>query len=183
MTLKSRRLALLVPILLIQAACVGTTTTIQRYPDVAKGSVSEPVAESEPRTPPPTEARPAVPEAAAPEDRTAGNGVPASAPPAVLALLSEARANVSSGDLDNAAASLERAIRIQPRNPRLWHELAEVRLKQRQPGLAEDLAKKSNVHAKGDSALIRANWSIVAEARRLTGDPEGEAEARRKAGE
>jgi predicted Zn-dependent protease len=104
------------------------------------------------------------------------------APPAIIALQSEAEASLESGDLDNAAAALERAIRIQPRNPELWHDLAEVRLKQEQPGLAEDLAKKSNLHAKGNVELIRANWAIIAEARRLKGDLEGAEDAEYKAG-
>jgi predicted Zn-dependent protease len=103
-------------------------------------------------------------------------------PPAIIALRSEAETSLESGDLDNAAAALERAIRIQPRNPELWHDLAEVRLKQEQPGLAEDLAKKSNLHAKGNVELIRANWAIIAEARRLKGDLEGAEDAEDKAG-
>jgi ATP/maltotriose-dependent transcriptional regulator MalT len=101
-------------------------------------------------------------------------------------LTNEAQAALETGDLDNAAASLERAIRIQPRNPMLWHDLAEIRLKQQQPGRIEDaenLAKRSNSHAKGNSALIQANWAIIAESRRLRGDAEGAADAQRKSGE
>lgn len=103
-------------------------------------------------------------------------------PPAVLALLQEAEASSAGGQLDNAAAILERAIRIQPRNPLPWQQLAEVRLRQHQPVLAEDLAKKSNVLAKGNATLTRKNWSIIAEARRQKGDPQGAADADAKAG-
>lgn len=111
-----------------------------------------------------------------------GRGTPVAAAPAVIALQGDAQASMASGDYDNAAVSLERAIRIQPGNPQIWHDLAEVRLKQQQPGLAEDLAKKSNLHARGNADLIRANWTLIAEARRMKGDVEGEADALKKAG-
>ncbi len=104
------------------------------------------------------------------------------APPAVLALMKEADINAASGSYDNAASSLERAIRIQPRSALLWQKLAEVRLQQHQPGLAEDLAKKSNVLAKGNKDLIHKNWVIIADARRQKGDAEGAADAEAKAG-
>lgn len=103
-------------------------------------------------------------------------------PPAVLALVREAEASRSGGQFDNAAAILERAIRIQPRNATLWRQLASVRLQQHQPGLAEDLAKKSNVLAQGNRALIQKNWAIIAEARRQKGDTQGAAEADARAG-
>lgn len=103
------------------------------------------------------------------------------APPAVLALEADIEGNLKSGGYADAAASLERAIRIQPKNPELWHVLAEVRLKQQQPGLAEDLAKKSNLLAKNNAELIRSNWKIIAESLRLKGDAAGAAEAMAKA--
>lgn len=104
-----------------------------------------------------------------------------SAPPAVLALQTDIESNIKSGSYPDAAGSLERAIRIQPKNPELWHVLAEVRLKQNQPGLAEDLAKKSNLLAKNNAELIRSNWNLIAEARRLKGDTTGVMEALDKA--
>jgi hypothetical protein len=59
--------------------------------------------------------------------------------------------------------------------------LAEVRLQQHQPGLAEDLAKKSNIYAKDNKALLGKNWSIIATARREKGDAQGSSEAEAKA--
>jgi len=104
------------------------------------------------------------------------------ASPALLALMQEAETESASGNLDNAASTLERAIRIQSSNAELWQKLAEVRLQQHQPGLAEELAKKSNALAKGNAALKRKNWAIIADARRKKGDAEGAAEADAKAG-
>lgn len=103
------------------------------------------------------------------------------APPAVLALETEIQSSMKSANYADAAATLERAIRIQPKNPELWHVLAKVRLKQQQPGLAEDLAKKSNLLAKNNPELARANWDIIAQARRNKGDPSGAAEAQARA--
>jgi len=96
--------------------------------------------------------------------------------------MQEAETESASGNLDNAASTLERAIRIQSSNAELWQKLAEVRLQQHQPGLAEELAKKSNALAKGNAALKRKNWAIIADARRKKGDAEGAAEADAKAG-
>jgi predicted Zn-dependent protease len=131
-----------------------------------------------------TESRPVIPPVISNNIPTNKRPTPpvATTSPAVLALLQEADTSSASGSLDNAASALERAIRIQPRNPQLWHKLAEIRLKQYQPGLAEDLAKKSNVLAQNDKTLTRQNWAIIAEARRKKGDATGAAQADAKAG-
>ena len=63
--------------------------------------------------------------------------------PVVTALVSAANQNTKAGDIESAAASIERAIRIEPRNATLFYKLALLRLKQSKPRLAEDLAKKS----------------------------------------
>ncbi|MEW6038087.1 MAG: tetratricopeptide repeat protein [Pseudomonadota bacterium] len=92
--------------------------------------------------------------------------------PAVAALMSDADKAQASGQLDNAAATLERAIRMQPRNPELWFRLATVRMAQRQPRLALDLARKSKVLAKGNPDLIQKNQALIEEAGRLAGAAE-----------
>jgi len=176
--MKTFRYALPIGLLLL-TACASKTP---RAPVVAP----PPQAQTEQQAPA-TEAPPAVEIQPAPLPKSSEKPAPKPAPqapassPALLALMQEAEAESASGELDNAAASLERAIRIAPRNAELWHRLAEVRLKQHQPGLAEDLAKKSNVLAKGDTALTRKNWAIIADARRKKGDAEGAAEADAKA--
>src|SRR6266702_1205921 len=53
---------------------------------------------------------------------------------AIASLLDGARADTAAGRLANAAASLERALRIEPRNPRLWQELARARRSRRPNG-------------------------------------------------
>ena len=56
------------------------------------------------------------------------NPTPASQPPAVVALLDRAEQQANTGELVAADVTLERAIRIDPRNAVLWHHLATVRL-------------------------------------------------------
>jgi len=102
---------------------------------------------------------------------------PATAAPtesiAIAGLMESARADTSAGRLANAAASLERALRIEPRNPRLWQELARVRLKQGDYAQAENTAARSNSWAGGDSGLRAENWRLIAQAREARGDAEG----------
>jgi tetratricopeptide (TPR) repeat protein len=93
--------------------------------------------------------------------------------PAIASLMDSARADNAAGRLANAAASLERALRIEPRNPRLWQELSRVRLSQRDYVQAESCAARSNSWAGGDALLIGDNWRLIAQAREARGDADG----------
>lgn len=101
--------------------------------------------------------------------------------PAVASLMQQAESDRRRGELEQAASRLERALRIQPNHARLWYELARIRLQQDQPGLAEELAKKSISLAAGNYQLLRRNWLLIAEARRRRGDSAGAREAERRA--
>lgn len=107
----------------------------------------------------------------------------AAQPPAVIALLQHAEQQANAGDLESAAASLERAIRIDPRNPVLWYHLATVRLSQGEPAQAEQLASKSNSLAPGNYAQQSRNWLLIAQARRQLHDSTGAAAAEQRARE
>lgn len=102
---------------------------------------------------------------------------------ATVALLADADALQRAGELDRAAAVLERAVRISPNDPLPWHRLAAVRLAQRRAAQAEQLARKSNLLVGEDRTLRARNWRIVAEARRLSGDEAGARIAEQKAAE
>ena len=65
-----------------------------------------------------------------------------------------------------AAASLERALRIEPRNAVLWNRLAHVRYEQKQYALASSLAAKSNTLAGRDAALRADNDRLIKQAKR-----------------
>lgn len=92
---------------------------------------------------------------------------------AVVALLRKSESQSSAGQLDAASASLERALRIEPRNPVLWQKLARVRLEQKDFPQAENLAAKSNTLAGSDRRLRAENWRIIGEARSRRGDRAG----------
>lgn len=108
---------------------------------------------------------------------------PVSQNAAVVALVENAHADLQAGRTANAAAALERALRIEPRNARLWHELARLRLAQGEYEQAEALAKKSSAWAGEDKRLRAANWRVIGEARAHRGDPQGALEAYARAAE
>lgn len=97
---------------------------------------------------------------------------PASDNAAVLALLESADAADTAGNYEAAAAATERALRIEPRNARLWHRLARVHLRQNQADNAAALAIKSNALAGDDTRLRAANWQLIGEARLSQGNRE-----------
>jgi Flp pilus assembly protein TadD len=88
---------------------------------------------------------------------------------AVAGLMDSARADIDANRLGSAAATIERALRLEPRNPRLWHELARVRLKQGEYAQAESTAARSNTWAGSDAELRAANQRLIEQARSALG--------------
>ena len=101
---------------------------------------------------------------------------------AVAGLIETARADAAAGKLSTAAASIERALRIEPRNPRLWQELARVRHKQGEYAQVEATAARSNSWAGSDGGLRAENWRLIAQAREARGDASGAKAALEQAG-
>lgn len=101
--------------------------------------------------------------------------------PAVDSLVLAANQNSSKGDIESATSTIERAIRIEPRNPTLLYKLAVLRLKQSKPGLAEDLARKSALLASNNTQLKKHSWLLIAKAREMRNNFQGAKEARAKA--
>ena len=99
----------------------------------------------------------------------------------VFELVEEAEKQRQQGDFPGAAATLERALRIEPRNAHLWNRLARIRLEQGRFDIAGDLAAKSNALVGDNPVLKRDNWLIIAKARRDAGDSAGARAAERKA--
>lgn len=100
---------------------------------------------------------------------------------AVVALVDNAHAALAEGRHEDAATALERALRIEPRNATLWHELARVRLSQGQFEQAGSLATKSNALAGGNKPLRARNWRLLTEVRAQAGDRAGAEAAAAKA--
>jgi predicted Zn-dependent protease len=98
--------------------------------------------------------------------------------PAVLALLDDAEKQIQGGQVELAAAGLERALRLEPKNALLWSRLAEIRLIQKNWQQAYVLANKSNSLAQENRLLQRQNWQIIAQAKAAQGDMAGLDQAR-----
>ncbi len=101
--------------------------------------------------------------------------------PAVLDLLERARVASRAGENQKAEAYLERAIRIEPRNPALWHYMAKVHLYGGRLQKAQGLAAKSNSLAGKNVRLRSDNWRIIAHAKQGLGDKNGARAAQDKA--
>jgi len=83
----------------------------------------------------------------------------------VASLLARADARSEAGELELAAALLERALRIEPRNPWLWYRLAELRLQQGRYTQAISLARKADSLAPGNADLHGRSLHLIEQAR------------------
>jgi predicted Zn-dependent protease len=100
---------------------------------------------------------------------------------AVVALLDRAQADADAGKPDAAGAYLERALHIEPRNPWVWQQLAQMRLNAGRYDQAIALARKSNSFSAGKPRVQSVNWQLIAKARVAKGDSAGADEAFKKA--
>lgn len=99
----------------------------------------------------------------------------------VVALLGSADQAKNQGNLDSAAANLERALRISPREPEVLMRLAYIRLQQGNPAQAEQLAQQGLNAVPSNTPLAASLWDIIARARDMQHDPQGAQQARDKA--
>ena len=102
---------------------------------------------------------------------------------AVIALLDRARLDTEAGQREAAGASLERALRIEPRNGWLWNELAQLRIAQGKYAQAVMLAHKSMSFARSEPRLQALNWRLIGNARVAQGDSPGAEQAFGRAAE
>ncbi len=104
----------------------------------------------------------------------------ASTHPTVQALVNQADEQRAAGQLDRAAATLERAIRIVNDDPLPWLRLAEIRFEQGNFIQAENLARRSISFApRGGTA--RQSWLLIADIKRLQGNNEAARKAQAEA--
>ena len=101
--------------------------------------------------------------------------------PGVRDLLSQAQAAEREGDLNRSATLLERALRIQPRDPELLQQMAEVQLERQQFEQALSFASRSFDVGPKVGELCARNWHTVGLAREYLGDLSGAAEAEERA--
>ncbi|MGH8492841.1 MAG: hypothetical protein ACRERR_07000 [Moraxellaceae bacterium] len=100
--------------------------------------------------------------------------------PAVQGLLSAAERAVRSDDLELAAVSLERAQRLAPQSAVVYQRLADVRLRQKRPAEAEQLARKALAYA-GQPAQQAQLWRQIAAARQQQGQMQSAHDALQRA--
>jgi Flp pilus assembly protein TadD len=89
--------------------------------------------------------------------------------PASRSLLQSSRDQSASGNYVQAAASLERAIRIEPMQPLLWLELGRVRLLEGDYEQAEQLGRKARTLSAGDPTAETQSKLLIADALRAQG--------------
>jgi tetratricopeptide (TPR) repeat protein len=99
----------------------------------------------------------------------------------IVKLIADADESTKQGDFNIAASTLERALRIAPREAKIFNKLAYVRFKQKKWDLAENLAKKAALLAEGDKALKKKNWLLIFSIRQHKGDHKGASYALLKA--
>lgn len=108
-----------------------------------------------------------------PEERAiASYSLPKEKPvsPVVRALTRRSQEQSGVQNYDGAANSLERALRIEPRNPVLWNQLADVRYLQKSWKKAIQLAAKSNTLSGDNKKLRRENWYLMSNSYKALGD-------------
>ena len=164
-------------IALLLAAALAACSVIQRSPESPQPSTPSPTAPgtAEPQPAPPSEATPA-PEPPRPPPKQFKLS------PATNALVQQAHTQAHSGAFAPAAASIERALRIDPQNPLLWIELGQIRLSENNPSQAHSIARKALNLATGDPQAQASGWHLLAESLRALGRNQEAAEADKKAG-
>ena len=139
--------------------------------------------------PPPTAPGTAQPQPAPLPEATPAPEQPPRAPPkqfrlspATNALVQQAHTQAHAGAFAPAAATIERALRIEPENPLLWIELGQIRLSENNPTQAGSMGHKALALATGDPQAQASAWRLIAESLRVLGRNQEAAEADKKAG-
>jgi Flp pilus assembly protein TadD len=101
--------------------------------------------------------------------------------PAVEELMASATQAEQDGEADRAAMLLERALRIQPRDPELLQQVAEIKLQQAQYQQALNFAVRSYDVGPKVGEICSRNWRTIALAKERLEDLAGAAEAEQRA--
>jgi len=101
--------------------------------------------------------------------------------PAVKELLADASSAKSVGDYGKAAVLLERALRIEPRDPEILQSMAEVQLQSGDYEQALNFAVRSYDSGPRVGEICNRNWHTIGVARQRLGDHAGSVEAANRA--
>ena len=146
-------LSLLVIAMLLLGAC--STPPIRSTPQTQPASPATPATPSDGVVAPQVVAPPAEP-LPAPPTRSFTLGT------AATALVNQAHAQLAGNNFMLAAATIERALRIEPNNPLLWLEYAQVRYSEHNYSQAESMARKALMLANGDARAQGNAWRMIA---------------------
>lgn len=173
-------------LLLALAGCSSTPpATAPSVPGVTPppASSGKPAATTPPAvTPPPASApQPAAPQALSYRpQRSTPPLADGSQLPAVQGLLAASDRALRAGDLDLAASNLERAQRLAPQSTAVYQRLAEIRLRQKRPAEAEQMARKA-LGFTAQPAQQALLWRQIAAARQQLGQAQSAQEALQRA--
>ncbi len=103
--------------------------------------------------------------------------------PAVKQLTAQARGAESAGNLDQAGGYLERALRIQPRDPQLLQHMAEIKLQKEDYQQALNFAVRSYDIGPRVGEICSRNWRTISVAREHLKDADGASDAEKRAGQ
>lgn len=173
------RLGALVFLTTLLGACASSTGTREStWPDSAGPSGGRGGTAPAPATlPPPAPESPIPIEPVRPQVADQPKTAESVSGQAVVSLMRKAAEARAQGQLDLAAAQLERAQRIEPRNYFVWSALAKVYLDQQQYDQAISVAGKSNSLARGNPYVEIENWKTIARAMTAKGDSIGALQA------
>ena len=172
------------------AAAPGAAAIRDAVKEAPKVAVADPAAGANNKRQalrPNTGTEPAANPAAPPpvETKTVASNAPDPAPKAegetaVSALLKKASGSLGKGDLDGAAAYLENAQRLDPKNSKILYDIANIRYHQGRYKEAESMASRA-VQTGGSNAMLKKSWSLISNSRNKLGDSQGAVQAATKA--
>ena len=97
--------------------------------------------------------------------------------PAVRQLTAQANDAEKAGDLDQAGAYIERALRIEPRDPQLLQHMAEIKLQKEDWQQALNFAERSYDIGPRVGEICSRNWRTISVAREHLNDTSGASDA------
>jgi len=103
--------------------------------------------------------------------------------PAVKQLTAQAEGAERAGDLEQAGGYLERALRIQPRDPQLLQHMAEIKLQKEDYQQALNFAVRSYDIGPRVGEICSRNWRTISVAREHLNDVNGASDAEARAGQ
>ena len=101
--------------------------------------------------------------------------------PAVKQLTEQASAAERAGNLDQAGAYIERALRIDPKDPQLLQHMAEIHLQKENYQQALNFAERSYDTGPRVGEICSRNWRTISVAREHLQDKKGASAAEKRA--